>query len=91
MKKINKLVILAGGLGTRLMEETAVVPKPMVLIDKYPLIVHIMKFYQYYGVDEVYICGGYKIEKIIEYFLNLNFNSTNLVINFKNIKIKKFF
>ena len=55
-----KVVILAGGLGTRLSEETHLKPKPMVEIGGKPIIWHIMKIYSYYGFKEFIICCGYK-------------------------------
>ena len=65
-----KAVILAGGLGTRLSEETAVKPKPMVEIGGRPILWHIMKLYSAYGVHEFVICCGYKGYLIKEYFAN---------------------
>ena len=63
-----KLVILAGGLGTRLSEETAIRPKPMVDIGGYPILWHIMKMYAAHGVRDFIVCCGYKGEVIKEYF-----------------------
>lgn len=63
-----KLVIFAGGIGSRLSEETTSKPKPMVLIGGKPIIWHIMKFYSYYNVNEFIICGGYKYKNFINYF-----------------------
>lgn len=65
-----KAVILAGGLGTRLSEETAVRPKPMVEVGGRPILWHIMKLYSTYGVNEFIICCGYKGYVIKEYFAN---------------------
>ncbi len=65
-----KAVILAGGLGTRLSEETVVKPKPMVDIGTMPIIWHIMKHYSFHGVNEFVICCGYKGYVIKEYFAN---------------------
>lgn len=65
-----KAVILAGGLGTRLSEETVVKPKPMVEIGGMPILWHIMKLYAAHGVDEFVICCGYKGYLIKEYFAN---------------------
>ena len=65
-----KVVILAGGLGTRLSEETTLRPKPMVEIGGMPIIWHIMKLYSAYGIDEFIICLGYKGYLIKEYFAN---------------------
>ena len=63
-----KVVIFAGGLGTRLSEETDVRPKPMVEIGGKPIIWHIMKIYSYYGLNDFIICCGYKGEQIKRYF-----------------------
>lgn len=65
-----KAVILAGGLGTRLSEETTLKPKPMVEIGGMPILWHIMKMYSFYGVNEFVICCGYKGYVIKEYFAN---------------------
>ena len=67
-----KLVILAGGLGTRLSEETKKIPKPMVKIGKIPIIQHIINYYEKFNVNEVIICAGYKKEIIKKYFKNNN-------------------
>lgn len=69
-----KAVILAGGKGTRLYEETKYKPKPLVEIGKYPILWHIMKIYSMYGINDFVICCGYKGNLIREYFLN-NFSS----------------
>ena len=63
-----KVVILAGGLGTRLIERTEIKPKPMVEIGGMPIIWHIMKLYSYYGFNDFVICLGYKGHIITEYF-----------------------
>ena len=65
-----KCVILAGGLGTRLSEETVIKPKPMVEIGGFPILWHIMKLYSYYGINDFIICCGYKGYLIKEYFAN---------------------
>ena len=65
-----KAVILAGGLGTRLAEETAVRPKPMVEIGGKPVLWHIMKIYSHYGINDFIVCLGYKGYVIKEYFAN---------------------
>ena len=67
---LMKAVILAGGLGTRLSEETSVRPKPMVEVGGRPILWHIMKLYSAYGVNEFIICCGYKGYVIKEYFAN---------------------
>jgi glucose-1-phosphate cytidylyltransferase len=65
-----KLVIFAGGLGTRISEETDYIPKPMVKIGKKPILWHIIKYYSVFGFSEFIICGGYKINIIKNYFKN---------------------
>lgn len=69
-RKILKVVILAGGLGTRLAEETETVPKPMVEIGGYPILWHIMKHYRHYGFREFLVALGYKGEQIKRFFLD---------------------
>ena len=80
---INKLVILAGGRGTRFIEETHLTPKPMINIGGIPIILHIMKYYNYFGVKEFIICGGYKVENIKKFFLNLNNFINDIEIDYK--------
>ena len=65
-----KVVILAGGLGTRLAEETDKIPKPMVKIGRKPIISHIIKSYLKFGFKDIIICSGYKKEVIKKYFKN---------------------
>ncbi|RZM79836.1 glucose-1-phosphate cytidylyltransferase [Leptolyngbya iicbica] len=65
-----KAVILAGGLGTRLSEETAIKPKPMVEIGGKPILWHIMKIYSHHGINDFIVCCGYKGYVIKEYFAN---------------------
>ena len=66
-----ELVIFAGGLGTRISEETDYVPKPMVKIGKKPILWHIIKYYSVFGFSKFIICGGYKVNIIKDYFKNL--------------------
>lgn len=78
-----KVVILAGGLGTRLREITEVKPKPMVEIGGRPILWHIMKSYAAYGFNEFVIALGYKGEVIKNYFLNYHYYNHDLVISLK--------
>ena len=66
-----ELVIFAGGLGTRISEETDYIPKPMVKIGRKPILWHIIKYYSVFGFSKFIICGGYKIKIIKNYFKNL--------------------
>jgi glucose-1-phosphate cytidylyltransferase len=75
-----KVAILAGGMGTRLAEETDQRPKPMVEIGGKPILWHIMKHYSEYGMDEFVIALGYKKEAIIRYFVDLHYYSSDLTI-----------
>ena len=74
-----KVVILAGGKGTRLSEYTKSIPKPMVKINKIPIIVHIMKHYSKYGFKDFVIAAGYK-KKIIQNFFKKKINNWNVSI-----------
>lgn len=76
-----KVVILAGGLGTRLAEETDRIPKPMVTIGGRPILWHIMKIYASQGFNDFVICAGYKANVIIEYFANYRLHNSNLNID----------
>jgi len=81
-----KVVILAGGLGTRLSEETSTKPKPMVDIGGKPILWHIMKIYSSYGINEFIICLGYKGYLIKEFFLNYQSHMSDLTIDLSNNK-----
>ena len=76
-----KAVILAGGLGTRLSEETLLKPKPMVEIGGMPILWHIMKIYSSYGINEFIICGGYKSKLIKEFFSNYYLQSSDIIFD----------
>lgn len=76
-----KAVILAGGLGTRLSEETVVKPKPMVEIGGMPILWHIMKIYSHYGIDDFIICCGYKGYMIKEYFANYFLHTSDVTFD----------
>ena len=82
-----KAVILAGGYGTRLEEETVVKPKPMIEIGGRPIIWHIMKTYSHYGITDFIICLGYKGYMIKEYFANYFIHSSDLTIDIQNNKV----
>lgn len=82
-----KAVILAGGLGTRIAEETAVRPKPMIEIGGKPILWHIMKTYAYHEVTEFIICLGYKGYMIKEYFANQVLHNSDVTIDNRNNKV----
>lgn len=76
-----KLVILAGGFGTRLGERTAVIPKPMVQIGTKPVLWHIMKIYSHYGINDFIICIGYKGDVIKDYFLHYRSRNSDFTVD----------
>lgn len=80
---MTKAVILAGGLGTRLSEETVLKPKPMVEIGGMPILWHIMQFYASYGVREFIICAGYKQYIIKEFFANFRLHTSDVTFDLK--------
>ncbi|MBA2667059.1 MAG: glucose-1-phosphate cytidylyltransferase [Trueperaceae bacterium] len=82
-----KAVILAGGLGTRLSEETDLKPKPMVEIGGNPILWHIMKIYSAHGIDEFIICCGYKGYVIKEYFANYFLHLSDVTFDLKHNKM----
>src|SRR5574344_2646130 len=79
-----KVVILAGGLGTRLSEETELKPKPMVEIGGRPILWHIMKSYSYWGFNEFVVLTGYKGHVIKDYFLNYYSRYSDMTIDMSN-------
>jgi glucose-1-phosphate cytidylyltransferase len=83
-----KVVILAGGLGTRISEETDIRPKPMVEIGGKPILWHIMKIYAEQGFYEFVVCLGYKGYVIKEYFANLFLHQSDITIDLQNNKIE---
>ena len=83
-----KVAILAGGFGTRLGEETAVRPKPMVEIGGKPILWHIMKLYSHYGYNEFVVLCGYKQEYIKEYFTNYFTNHSDVTFDLSNGEVK---
>ncbi len=79
-----KLVILAGGYGSRLGDITNVIPKPMVEIGGKPILWHIMKIYSYYGIKEFIICLGYKANVIKDYFIHYETKNNDFTIDFQS-------
>lgn len=86
-----KVVIFAGGFGTRLMEETEARPKPMVEIGGKPILWHILKMYEHYGYNEFIICLGYKATYIKEYFYNYYLHNSDVTIELANNNINVHF
>lgn len=82
-----KAVILAGGFGSRISEETYDKPKPMIKIGDYPILWHLMKLFYHYGINDFIICCGYKSEIIKHYFLNYNYLNSDFTINNENNRI----
>ncbi|MBI2722709.1 MAG: glucose-1-phosphate cytidylyltransferase [Bacteroidetes bacterium] len=81
-----KVVLLAGGLGTRISEETVIKPKPMIEIGGKPIIWHIMKIYAHYGFNEFVVCLGYKGHLIKEYFINYFLYNSDITVELeKNV------
>jgi len=83
-----KAVILAGGLGTRISEETGIKPKPMIEIGGKPILWHIMKTYSFYGINEFIICLGYKGYMIKEYFANYFLHQSDITFDMSKNKMK---
>lgn len=81
-----KAVILAGGLGTRISEETHLIPKPMVTIGGKPILWHILKLYSHHGINEFIICLGYKGTVIREYFAHYHDYACNITLDLKDGK-----
>jgi glucose-1-phosphate cytidylyltransferase len=79
-----KVVILAGGFGTRISEESHLKPKPMITIGDRPILWHIMKIYSYYGFNDFVICLGYKGYVIKEYFSNYFLHESDVTFDFSN-------
>ena len=79
-----KVVILAGGRGTRISEESIVKPKPMIEIGEYPILWHIMKYYSHFGFNDFIICCGYKGYMIKEYFADYYLHHADVTFDFRN-------
>ena len=76
-----KAVILAGGLGTRIAEETVVRPKPMIEVGGFPVIWHILKIYSHFGINDFIVCLGYKGYIIKEYFSNYFLHTSDVTFD----------
>ena len=83
-----KVVILAGGLGSRISEESIIRPKPLVEIGGKPIIWHIMKLYSHYGLSDFVICCGYKGYLIKEYFTNYSLHTTDITVDVRSNQVK---
>ena len=83
-----KVVLFAGGLGTRISEETDIRPKPMVEIGGKPVLWHIMKIYSQYGYNDFIICLGYKGYVIKEYFMNYFMHNADITVDLGNNKVE---
>lgn len=83
-----KVVLLAGGLGTRISEESHLKPKPMIEIGGKPILWHIMKIYSHYGLNEFVVCCGYKGYMIKEYFANYFLHMSDVTFDMKNNKME---
>src|SRR3989339_1085306 len=83
-----KVIILCGGVGTRLKEETEFKPKPMVFIGNKPILWHIMKIYASYGFNEFILALGYKADYIKEFFLNQKAFTSDFTLDTRNHKPK---
>ncbi len=77
-----KVVLLAGGLGTRISEESVYVPKPLIEIGNRPIIWHIMKSFSYYGYNEFIICAGYKQQTVKQWFADYFINSSDITFDY---------
>ena len=81
---LMKVVILAGGFGTRISEESHLNPKPMIEIGGKPILWHIMKGYSHYGFNDFIICAGYKQHIIKEWFANYFLHNSDITFDFSN-------
>ena len=83
-----KAVILAGGLGTRISEESTIRPKPMIEVGGKPIIWHIMKIYSYYGINDFIVCCGYKGYMIKEYFSNYFLHMSDVTVDLHSNEVE---
>ena len=79
-----KVVILAGGFGTRISEESHLLPKPMIEVGNQPILWHVMKTYSYYGYNDFIICAGYKQQVIKEFFSNYFLHTSDITFDLTN-------
>ena len=77
-----KAVILAGGFGTRISEESYLKPKPMIEVGEKPILWHIMKLYSYYGINDFIICAGYKQHLIKQWFADYFIHNSDITFDF---------
>ena len=82
-----RTLILAGGKGTRFSEETKTKPKPLILINEEPMLIHIINHYRHYGLNDFVILGGYKFEMINDYFDGIAESISNREYRYKDSKI----
>lgn len=82
-----KVIILAGGLPSTLIEQTEKIPKPMAEIGGKPILWHIMKYYSSFGFHDFVICGGYKVEVIKEYFMNFYYHQSDITVDLSTNEI----
>ena len=87
-RKKVKVVILAGGFGTRISEESQYKPKPMVEIGGKPILWHIMKQYSYYGYNDFIICAGYKQDVIKQYFFDYYLHNSDITFDLQTNRMK---
>ena len=78
---MTKAVILCGGYGTRISEETHAIPKPMIRLDKSPILLHILSIYSKHKIKDFIICAGYKGDEIIKYFKKYHIKNNSYKIN----------
>ena len=83
-----KVVILAGGFGTRISEESVTIPKPLVEIGSMPILWHIMKIYAHHGLTDFVICCGYKGNLIKDYFLNFSRRNADFTVDLRSNDIE---
>jgi glucose-1-phosphate cytidylyltransferase len=88
--KVTKIILLAGGLGTRFAEETDIKPKPMITIGEFPILWHIMKYFSMFGMEDFYVATGYKGEVIKDYFVNYRMISGSVMVDLGTGQVKTY-